>query len=75
MPALFHERHRAAQTLEPTTHIAPAALSLSLLPAGATSIPMFLGFATKSLALCWVLQVVILVMVAYTMGACCSKTG
>jgi hypothetical protein len=37
---------------------------------------MFLGFATKNLALCWFLQVAILVMVAYTMGvlpAICSN--
>lgn len=44
--------------------------------AGATSIPMFLGFATKNVALCWFLQIAILVMVAYTMGvlpAICSN--
>jgi hypothetical protein len=37
---------------------------------------MFLGFATKSVPLCWFLQIAILVMVAYTMGvlpAICSN--
>jgi hypothetical protein len=37
---------------------------------------MFLGFATKSVALCWFLQIATLVLVAYTMGvlpAICSN--
>jgi hypothetical protein len=37
---------------------------------------MFLGFATKSIALCWFLQIATLVLVAYTMGvlpAICSN--
>jgi hypothetical protein len=37
---------------------------------------MFLGFATKSVALCWFLQSATLVLVAYTMGvlpAICSN--
>ena len=37
---------------------------------------MFLGFATKSLALCWFLQIATLALVAYTMGvlpAICSN--
>jgi hypothetical protein len=54
----------------------PSLLLLLLLPTGATSIPMFLGFATKNLALCWFLQIATLVLVAYTMGvlpAICSN--
>jgi hypothetical protein len=44
--------------------------------AAATSIPIFLGFATKSLALCWVLQAATLALAAYTMAllpAICSN--
>jgi len=35
---------------------------------GATSVPMFMAFQTKSLALCWVLQAFALSMAAFTMG-------
>lgn len=44
-----------------------AVLFLSFV-AGATSIPVFLGWATKSIGLAWFLQVAGLVMVAWTMG-------
>jgi hypothetical protein len=37
-------------------------------PIGAASIPMFLGFASKNLGLCWFLQIAVLALVAYTMG-------
>jgi hypothetical protein len=51
-------------------------LLLLVAAAGVTSIPMFLGFATTSVPLCWFLQIATLVMVAYTMGvlpAICSN--
>lgn len=44
--------------------------------AAATHVPMFLAFRTKSLAACWLLQIVLLSMVAWTMGilpAICSS--
>lgn len=44
--------------------------------AAAMSVPMFLAFQTKSLAACWILQMVSLSMTAYTMGilpAICSS--
>jgi hypothetical protein len=74
--------------LKNTSHLLPLLLLLLLLVpcsppsttaalyTGVTSIPMFLGFATKSVPLCWFLQIAILVMVAYTMGvlpAICSN--
>jgi hypothetical protein len=46
------------------------------LVAAATHVPMFLAFRTKSLAACWLLQIVLLCMVAWTMGilpAICSS--
>eukprot|EP00775_Hariotina_reticulata_P003883 gene3883-4138_t len=46
------------------------------LVAGATSVPMFLAFATKKLVACWLLQAATLSAVGYTMGilpAICSS--
>lgn len=34
----------------------------------ATAIPMFMGFATKSVAICWLIQAILLAMSGYAMG-------